>query len=85
MYSREELDLIWNILDNIKNDGYIHGQDIRKLAEFGIPYLTLSKVNADMPLNEFLQEVYKWACNPYNPNEENDKIRINNDRRLDSR
>ena len=31
MYSREELDFIWNILDNIMNDGYIHGQDIRKL------------------------------------------------------
>ena len=62
--SREELDLIWDVLDNIKGDGYIHGQDIRKLAELGIPYLTLSKVNADMPLNEFLHKVYEWACKP---------------------
>lgn len=62
MYSREELDLIWNILDNIKNDGYIHGQDLRKLAELGIPYRRLSKDSPDQNFNEFLHKVYEWAC-----------------------
>lgn len=62
MYSREELDLIWNILDNIKNDGYIHGQDLRKLAELGIPYRRLSKDSSDQNFNEFLHKVYEWAC-----------------------
>lgn len=61
--SREELDLIWNILDNIKNDGYIHGQDLRKLAELGVPYRTLSKDSPDQNFNEFLHKVYEWACN----------------------
>lgn len=63
MYSREELDLIWNILDNIKNDGYIHGQDIRKLYEMGIPLRKLHKDNPDQNFNEFLHKVYEWACN----------------------
>lgn len=62
MYSREELDLIWNILDNIKNDGYIHGQDLRKIAELGIPYRRLCKDSSDQNFNEFLHKVYEWAC-----------------------
>lgn len=59
--SREELDLIWDILDNIKNDGYIHGQDLRKLAGMGVPYRTLSKDSPDQNFNEFLHKVYEWA------------------------
>jgi len=62
MYSREELDLIWDILDNIKSDGYIHGQDIRKLYEMGIPLRKLHKDNPDQNFNEFLHKVYEWAC-----------------------
>ena len=61
MYSREELDLIWNILDNIKGDGYIHGQDIRKLYEMGIPLRKLHKDSTDQNFNEFLHKVYEWA------------------------
>lgn len=64
--SREELDLIWDILDNIMNDGYIHGQDIRKLSELGIPYRRLSKDSPDQNFNEFLHKVYEWACNKRN-------------------
>ena len=63
MYSREELDLIWDILDNIKNDGYIHGQDIMKLSSMGVPYRTLHKDRHDQNFNEFLHKVYEWACN----------------------
>jgi hypothetical protein len=62
MYSREELDLVWDILDHIKNDGYIHGQDIRKLVDLGIPFRTLHKDSPDQNFNEFLHEVYEWAC-----------------------
>lgn len=62
MYSREELDLIWEILDNIKNDDYIHGQDIMKLSSMGIPLRKLHKDNPDKNFNEFLHEVYEWAC-----------------------
>jgi hypothetical protein len=61
MYNREELDLIWDILDNIANDGYIHGQDLRKLSELGVPYRTLRKDSPDQNFNEFLHEVYEWA------------------------
>ena len=61
MYSREELDLIWDILDNIVNDGYIHGQDIRKLYEMGIPLRMLHKDYPDQNFNEFLHKVYEWA------------------------
>lgn len=60
--SREELDLIWDILDNIMNDGYIHGQDLRKLSELGIPIMTLGKDSLDQNFNEFLHKVYEWAC-----------------------
>lgn len=60
--SREELNLIWDILDNIVNDGHIHGQDIRKLAEFGVPYIILGKDSPDQNFNEFLHKVYEWAC-----------------------
>ena len=60
--SREELDLIWDILDNIKGDGYIHGQDIRKLYEMGIPFRQIHKDNPDQNFNEFLHKVYEWAC-----------------------
>ena len=63
MYSREELDLIWDILDNIMNDGYIHGQDIIKLSSMGIPYRRLSKDSPDQNFNEFLHKVYELACN----------------------
>lgn len=62
MYSREELDLIWKILDNIMNDGYIHGQDIIKLASWGIPFRTLHKDSPDQNFNEFLHNVYGYAC-----------------------
>ena len=62
MYSKEELDFIWDILDNIKNDGYIHGQDLRKLSELGIPYRILHKDSPDQNFNEFLHKVYEWAC-----------------------
>lgn len=61
MYNREELGLIWDILDNIKNDGYIHGQDIRKLCEMGIPLRQLHKDNPDQNFNEFLHKVYEWV------------------------
>lgn len=60
--SREELDLIWDILDNIKGDGYIHGQDICKLYEMGIPLWKLHKDSPDQNFNEFLHKVYEWAC-----------------------
>lgn len=60
--SREELDLIWDILDNIKGDGYIHGQDLRKLSELGVPYRRLRKDCPDQNFNEFLHKVYEWAC-----------------------
>lgn len=60
--SREELDLIWDILDNIKGDGYIHGQDTIKLSSMGIPYRTLHKDCIDQNFNEFLHKVYEWAC-----------------------
>jgi hypothetical protein len=59
--SREELDLIWDILDNIMNDGYIHGQDLRKLSELGVPYRALHKDNPNQNFNEFLHKVYEWA------------------------
>ena len=62
MYSREELDFIWNILDNIQNDGYIHGQDLRKLSELGVPLRKLHKNSSDQNFNEFLHKVYEWAC-----------------------
>lgn len=62
MYNREELDLIWDVLDNIKSDGYIHGQDIRKLYEMGIPLRKLHKDSVDQNFNEFLHKVYEWSC-----------------------
>lgn len=62
MYSREELDLIWDILDNINDDGYIHGQDIRKLYEMGIPLRKLHRDSLDQNFNEFLHKIYEWAC-----------------------
>lgn len=61
MYSGEELDLIWDILDNINDDGYIHGQDVRKLYEMGIPLMKLHKDSLDQNFNEFLHKVYEWA------------------------
>lgn len=64
--SREELDLIWDILDNIMNDGYIHGQDIIKLASMGVPYRKLHKDSTDQNFNEFLHKVYEWAYNKRN-------------------
>ena len=62
MYSREELDLIWDILDNIKGDGYIHGQDIRQLYEMGVPFRQIHKDSPDQNFNEFLHKVYEWTC-----------------------
>lgn len=65
MYSREELDFIWENIDHL--DDRIFGDagkkvTIMRLYSMGIPYRGLMAAYGGLNPNECYHKIYEWAC-----------------------
>lgn len=69
MYSREELDLIWQNLDHLDDRTFGDAGKrvtIMRLYGMGIPYRALMAAYEGLNPNECYQKIYEWACNKRN-------------------
>ena len=66
MYSREELDFIWENIDHLDDRTFGDaGKNvtIMRLYSMGIPYRALMSAYEGLNPNECYQKIYEWACN----------------------
>jgi hypothetical protein len=65
MYSREELEFIWENIDHLDDRTFGDAGKrvtIMRLYSMGIPYHALMESYEGLNPNECYQKIYEWAC-----------------------